>query len=265
MEITPQPTNINVSPESEDEFEKIEKEFNILTRVGDLKSISVIQRTKEETKLYSEIINNEVIRKTNYDIYFKSEEISTKENKKYYNKMHTGIVSIRSECTTIDKNDCEPQQLIDLISEPKNLRSLASNDFKDIPIPLCIFNITDNNIITTIKCPDSLPENKRNEIILDLYFFRPPATERIDKEGDNITFSKKIKDDYTKIYETNGGVCNIYNNLGSLCTTDMNTTLDKEGNLISYDEQAITIINYDEKNSYCCCGKEGHRSETFNS
>ena len=47
-----------------------------------------------------------------------------------------------------------------------------------------------------------------------------------------------------------GGVCNIYNNLGSLCTTDMNTTLDKEGNLISYDEQAITIINYDEKNSY---------------
>ena len=116
-------------------------------------------------------------------------------------------------------------------------------DFKDIPIPLCIFNITDNNIITTIKCPESLPENKRKEIILDLYFFRPPAAERIDKEGDNITFSKNITDNYTKIYETNRGVCNIYINLGSLFTTDMNTTLDKEGNLISYDEQDIILIN----------------------
>ena len=25
------------------------------------------------------------------------------------------------------------------------------------------------------------------------------------------------------------------------------------------------IINYDEKNSYCCCEKEGHREEAFNS
>ena len=43
----------------------------------------------------------------------------------------------------------------------------------------------------------------------------------------------------------------IYNNnLGSLCTTNMNTTLDKEGNLLSYDEQAFTLINYDGNNSY---------------
>ena len=30
----------------------------------------------------------------------------------------------------------------------------------------------------------------------------------------------------------------------------MNTTLDKNNNLLTYDEQAITIINYDKKNSY---------------
>ena len=172
------------------------------------------------------------------------------QDKKYYNKMNTGIVSIKSECTAIDENDCEPQPIIDLTSESKNLRHLNSEELIDIPIPLCIFNITDNNIITTMKCPKSLSENKRNEIILDLYFFRPPAAERIDKEGNNITISKNITENLTIISETNGGVCNIYNNLGSLCTTNMKTTLDKEGNLISYDERAFTLINYDETNSY---------------
>ena len=249
------PSNIYIPSEPEpnpddDKVAKIKKEFNITTKVGDLKKISVIQRAKEETKLNSEIIKNEIIRKTNYDIYFISEEYSTGDDKKYYNIMHTGVVSIRSECTTVGKDDCEPQPIIDLTLESKNLRFLNSEQFKDIPIPLCIFNITDNNIITTLKCPNSLPENKRNEIILDLYFFRPPAAERIDKEGDNITLSKNITENYTIISETNGGVCNIYNNLGSLCTTNMNTTLDKEGNLLSYNERAFTFINYDENNSY---------------
>ena len=228
----------------------IEKEFDILTKVGDLKTISVIQKVKEETKLNSEIIKSQIIRKTNYDIYFISEEKSSEEDKKYYNKINTGIVSIKSECTAIDEDDCEPQTIIDLTSESKNLRHLNSEELEDIPIPLCIFNITDNNIITTMKCPQSLSENKRNEIILDLYFFRPPAAERIDKEGDNITITKNITENFTIISETNGGVCNIYNNLGSLCTTNMKTILDKEGNLLSYNERAFTLINYDEKNSY---------------
>ena len=30
----------------------------------------------------------------------------------------------------------------------------------------------------------------------------------------------------------------------------MNTTLDSDNNLVSYDEEAITTINYDENNSY---------------
>ena len=229
---------------------KIGKEFDILTKVGDLKSILVTQKVKEETKLNSEIIKSDIIRKTNYNIYFKSEEKSSEEDKKYYNKMNTGIVSIQSECTAIDEDDCGPQTIIDLISESKNLRLLNSEELEDIPIPLCIFNITDNNIITTMKCSKHLSENKRNEIILDLYFFRPPAAERIDKEGDNITISKNITENFTIISETNGGVCNIYNNLGSLCTTNMKTILDKEGNLLSYDERAFTLINYDENNSY---------------
>ena len=135
----------------------------------------------------------------------------------------------------------------------KNTRILqSSEDFKDVPIALCLFNITDNHIITSLTCPESLPDYKRKEIILDLYFFRPPAAKRFDKENDNITISIK-EDEETKrkyIRETNGGLCNVYKNLNTKCTTDMNTTLDSEGNLLTYDEEAITYINHDEQNSY---------------
>ena len=231
--------------------QQIKKEFEILTKPGDLKKIKVVQKSKEETKLNDTIISNDVIRKTNYDIYFKSEEEADEDNKLFYSKMFTGVVTISSECTSVGE-DCEPQPMVELTKEEsRNLRGLEdSSIYKDVPLPLCIFNITDNNVITTITCPESLSEIKRNEIILDLYFFRPPAAERADKENDNITLVIKEENEKTYIHETNGGFCNIYNNWGSQCTTDMNTTLDKNGNLLTYDEQAITIINYDENNSF---------------
>ena len=242
--------DIPKNPIAYDVESPLKKEFNINTKLGDLRRISVVQKTKEETKINSEVFKNEITRKTNYDIYFKSEEDASEENQKYYSKIYKGIVTIQSECTAINNDDCEPKILVDLTSTKRNIRLLNTEDFKDIPLTLCTFDITDNNVITTIKCPESLPDNKRNEIILDLYFFRPPAVERADKESDNITLTIKQEDKKTKIHETNGGFCNIYNNLRSLCTTDMNTTLDEEGNLINYNEQAITIINYDDKNSY---------------
>ena len=238
-------------------FKKLEKEFEIITNVGDLKRVSVVQKSSDEAKLNDNIISTEIKRKTNYDIYTISEEDSNEENKLFYSKMYTLAISIVSECITTDDQDCEPQKLIDLTSESKksnnNIRRLATpEDFKDIPLPLCLFNITDNNFITSMTCPESLSESKKNEIILDLYFFRPPLIQRADKENDNITITINEDMDNNKRYirETNGGLCNIYNNFGSSCTTDMNTTTDLKGNLLSYDEIAITNILTDESNYY---------------
>ena len=227
------------------------KEFDILTRVGDLKQISLVQKSKDETKINGKVIETKNIRKTNYNIYIISEEDPDEEHSAYYTKMYSGCISIRSECSS-SSDDCQPQPLVDLTLKPKNTgnaRILEDSDIiKDSPIALCYFNITDNHIITTIKCHESFPESQKNQMLLDLYFFRPPASQRIDKQGDNITL--EISEDGKNIREINGGLCNIYNNFGSLCTTDMNTTLDSEKNLISYDEEAITMINYDEHNSY---------------
>ena len=231
------------------------KEFDIITKPGDLKHISVVQKSKDETKINNQIIISENIRKTDYNIYIISEEDPDKEFNEYYTKMYKGCISIISECTS-NNGDCQPQGLVDLTLEPKreinNKINEDSDKMKDNPIALCFFNITDNHIITSIACHESFPEWQKNQILLDLYFFRPPASKRIDKHGDNITLIKTLdeKTNKTFIREINGGLCNIYNNIGSLCTTDMNTTLDSDKNLISYDEEAITTINYNENNSY---------------
>ena len=240
--------------ETFEEQAKIKKEFEILTKPGDLKQISVTQKSKEETKVNGQIITTEITRKTNYDVYFRSQEKAEGENQDYYSKMTSGVVSIRGECTSSTGDDCEPKPLLELTKVSNNSQRNvgALEDLKDIPLPVCFFNITDNHIITTLSCPESLSDIKRNEIILDLYFFRPPAAERADKENDNITLiiEKDPNTNQTLIHEINGGLCNIFNNWGSQCTTDMKTVIDQKGNLLSYDEEAITIINYDEKNSY---------------
>ena len=246
-------------PENEIELEKkkLQKEFNIVSNVGDLKRVSVVQKSVEETKINNNLIKTEIKRKTNYDIYIASEEDPDEDNKLFYSKMYTCAISIVSECITTDGTDCEPQRFVDLTGEAKsksnNIRVLNSvEDFKDIPLALCYYNITDNNFITSMTCPESFPDSKKNEMILDLYFFRPPNIQRADKSNDNITITINEDKENNKTYirETNGGLCNIFDNFGSMCTTDMNTTTDLEGHLLAYDELAITNITTDENNSY---------------
>ena len=237
----------------------LKNEFEINTKVGDLRRISVIQKNFDQTLINGELISTNITRKTNYDIYILSEEESKEEDQLFYSKMYTGVVSISSECFDSEGNDCNLEKMVDLSSDNQNtekgnnLRILEDiKDFKDIPIALCFFNITNNDFITSLTCPESLPEIKKNEIILDLYFFRPPAIQRADKENDNITISinEDIKNKKKYIREINGGLCNVYNNWGTECTTDMNTTLDLKNNLLSYDELAVTNIVYDELNSF---------------
>ena len=169
------------------------KEFDIITKSGDLKQISIIQKSKDETKINNQVIISENIRKTDYNIYIISEEDPDEELSEYYTKMYTGCISIISECSS-NNGDCEPQVLVDLTLEPKkeNNKQIKENidKMKDNPIALCFFNITDNHIITSIACHESFPEWQKNQILLDLYFFRPPASKRIDKQGDNITLIK---------------------------------------------------------------------------
>ena len=170
--------------------------------------------------------------------------------------MYTGAISIVSECYHSDNEECDMKEMVDITKmsqDESKARILEDNtDFEKIPLATCLFNITNNDFITSITCHKDFPDIKKNEMLLDLYFFRSPAIERKNKTRDNITIT--IEEDKRankrKIHELNGGLCNIHNNWGSLCTTDMNITTDLNGNLLSYDEVAVTNIFYDNKNSY---------------
>ena len=73
-------------------------EFCIATNKGDFKSISVVQKSYDQSKLNDQVISSDVTRETNYHIYILSEEDASPENQNYYQKMYTGAMSIVSEC-----------------------------------------------------------------------------------------------------------------------------------------------------------------------
>ena len=105
-----------------------------------------------------------------------SEEKPDEENKNFYNKKYTASILINSQCFSIKDDNCTPVKMID-ISKVKSeeiqnsLKYLDEIlDFKDLPIPLCLFNITDNDVITSITCPENLQKSIIQNMILDLYF-----------------------------------------------------------------------------------------------
>ena len=221
--------------------------FIFPTRVGEFNMIKITQKYNEISFKEGKKITTSFNRKEKYDIMVLSENEPIVELKYYYTKLYTCVISIVSECISQINNDCNPLNILILSELEINLNEV--DNIEDLAIPLCLFNITYNNVITSIKCPKSLNEGKVIEIILDLYFYRPPALKIIDKENNNITINKKnLEDGKVLIRETNGGKCgDIFN---SFCTTDINTTKDSEGNLISCKEKAITNITLDENNNY---------------
>ena len=231
---------------------KLESEFEFNTKVGDLKRIYVHQKYIEDRLYEGQKIIKFRDRKTNYDIFIMSESEPKSDFVNYYNKLYTAAISIVSECFGADNEDCIPETLVDLTgSNIHNTRNLEEiNDLNGIPIPICLFNFTNNDVITSITCPDSFPEEKKKLMVLDLYFFRPPGLKRPNKEELNVTITKSVRGDNLFIRETNGGICDIENPIGSFCTTDMNTTTDKEGNILTYEEEANMFIETDELNTY---------------
>ena len=228
------------------------KEYKIKTNVNDLKRIYINQKYYEDIKVEGSLRQILVDRKTNYDIYIISEIESDEKVKNYYNKTYLCAISIASECVSSKDEYCLPKKQMDLNdqdnSELRNLNEI--NNLENIPFPLCLFNMTDNNVITSITCHKNLSEAKVSLIVLDLYFFRPPGIQRINKEEGNITITQFKEGEKEVIRETNGGPCNVANSLGSFCTTELNTTKDSDGNLLEYKEIAFTNITSDNDNYY---------------
>ena len=231
----------------------MEEEFKIATNVNDLTRIYVNQKSYENIIANGKLTEILVDRKTIYDIYIISSNISDEKTKNFYNETYLCAISISSECISKDDEYCVPQILVDFVDQDySHIRNLDEiEDLEKFPIPLCLFNLTNNNVITSMICPKSLSSTKKNTIISDLYFFRPPSIKRPDKDKFNITLDYENLDNNQKlIKEKNGGICDVENFMYSFCTTEMNTTVDSNNKIIKYNEIAFTNITTDQNNSY---------------
>ena len=153
------------------------------------------------------------------------------KKKKYYEKINTTTILICSECHSRENETYIPKKLVDLTNSDNNENKDTKeiNDLKDFPLPICLFNMTDNDVITSLTCHKLIPEHKKRMIVLDLYFFRPPAIKRLNKEDSNITINYiNISDNKQIINEKNGGICDIENSFNSFWTTDKNITIDSQ-------------------------------------
>ena len=231
---------------------EMQTEYKIKTNERDFKRIFINQKYYEDIKIDGFLSNNIVDRKTNYDIFVIKIIESPDELKYFYNYTYFCSISISSECISSKNEYCVPKKLVDLTDlDNSNLRNTQEIDsLENFPIPLCFFNITENNVITSIACHKKLNESKINSIILDLYFYRPPGIKRINEKEANITIVGEKTENYEIIKETNGGICDIDDPIGSFCTTEMKTTKDLDSNLVAYDEKAFTNITKDENNYY---------------
>ena len=239
-------------------LKKLEAEpgYSFKTEIGQLNTIYVNQKYTETTIRNGRNVTIFLDRKTTYNIYVISEKESTEDKRHLYSKIYTCAVSIASECVSNKNENCNPRTILSLLNEPMPIgvrrRHLEENEnLENIPVPLCLFNITDHNAITSIICPKSIPERKIKGIVLDLYFYRPPGVKRVEKEKNNITITiQDIGEGKLKIREINGGRCEDETGFYSFCSTDFNATKDSEGNLLLYDELCYTNIEDDEFNYY---------------
>ena len=243
---------------SEEEARKLGSEFNLTTKEGDLQKISVVQKYREDRTNDGQTTSTYSTRLTNYIIHVMSEKNSDEENKYYYDKIYECSISIQSECLSSTEENCTPVKKLDLSNPTRRNRNLEDNGnnptnddkLKDIPIPLCLFNLTNNDVITSIACPQSLPETKKKKILLDLYFFRPPGLTRLKENDANSTIVRKTEGNRKYIREVNGGICDIENAQFSFCSTDMNTTTDLENTILTYDELAVMKVTSIDPNNY---------------
>lgn len=158
---------------SEAEERKLGSGFNFNTKAWDLQKILVKQKYREDRVNDGQKITLYSTRITNYIINIISEKDSDDANKNYYDKIYECSISIESECFSSSEDDCTPKEKLNLSKSRRRVRNIEEKEnaekddkLKDIPIPFCLFNLTNNDVITSIACPNSLPETKKKKIVL---------------------------------------------------------------------------------------------------
>ena len=159
---SPERINRKIIKNRENDLVPLESEFKINTKINDLKRFLIIEKIIEDIKRNGQVNQISKYRETYYDIYIIAEENSYGQFKNFYNKTYNAAVLLVSECLNTNNSECIQRKFVDLTEQNYSKTNNIENyeDLKDIPIPICLFNFSDNGVILSMDCPESLPENQ---------------------------------------------------------------------------------------------------------
>ena len=192
--------------------------------------------------------NNSFFTKAIYDIYTLTPSLSKKENN-LYSHIYTTAIIINSICFEFDENktNCELETYLDLtIKNRKNLQinENISKEIKEAILPICLINHSIDNNILSVACPETLPDNLKNNIMNAFQSIKPnlpkeKIKKRIDNYGNNeyIIIDEKCKN-------------NNNNENGQICESTEKISVDKNGYLKSNNKNYKYGFIKDDNNKY---------------
>ena len=201
-----------------------------------IKSLSQFLMNSFQTHLLSSNkapMEYSVFIKAKYDIYTLKETLLSENEKD--SKIFTTAVIINSQCLQFKegKKNCELEDYLNLfIKNKSNLKIKNENieELKEVILPICLFEHTDNNNILYISCPETLSKTLKNNIISAFQGIKPLL---LDKNLDNNLIKTTITDDEKTInISISDKRCNnIKENDQQKCEIIKNFTIDKLGNM----------------------------------
>ena len=146
--------------------EESEKENSILIENPQLKRIKINTKSIDNILVEGMEKNISLYKENIYDVSIYKEYSSGVENGVTYSKKYTYSILLLKQCLNTE-NEIEECEL----NENNNLRNLVNNQ-EEIEISFCYFDMTNENIILSIKCPEYTSENIKLEFISDLDYLK---------------------------------------------------------------------------------------------
>jgi hypothetical protein len=232
------------------------EKFDFVIKTENNSFSQYLMKSSQKHDSISNMINSSfsVFTEAIYDVYTLNESFP-EQNTDLYTKKYKTVIIVNSQCFSFDKNenntDCKLNKYLDLTIEKTNnsgIRRIEENEkneeikeeIKELILPICIIEHTDNNIIFSVTCPENLSENLKNSLISAFQSIKP------------ISAKENYKDYNLARYKTNKVdnkiIINIYDkrcddsNKNYICETIRNVITDRFGNIKNSNKINLTIL-----------------------
>ena len=243
----------------EDIKDAFKSDFNISSKENTLIQLSLKSTKKFDTLNNGSLTSDSTSIEAIYDIFTLNGTESKNTEKEIYSMKYITAITLNSFCSKTSLNSldekCDLQKMLDLNFKNNNLRRISEEDkelVKKAILPICIVEHTDTNIILSIKCPETLSKNFKNDIILAFQSIKPASFKGLNNDEEIAKTNVEEKDD--KIY-INSYAKDCKDTLSDPkkemnCNEIRNIITDKEGNLVSSEKVTSTDIITDEANKF---------------